>query len=221
MNKIGFIYIMSNPAHPDLLKIGQTSKDPNERRKELCSTGVPEEFVLEYRALSEDYESLEREIHRKLNTLRFKNNKEFFKISVPDAINEIRGIAGDRIESDKVFYVSPAELERIKNEKERIKNEKERNEREERETQKLKWEQERKEREVKERTEKQKKEAEERDRVKREIEEAEEAEEIERNRKGFSWWYWRLLWTYIGLSVLWILILFIFNFDVLEWSGLK
>ena len=36
---IGFIYIMSNPLHPDDLKIGQSSKDPNERRKELETTG--------------------------------------------------------------------------------------------------------------------------------------------------------------------------------------
>ena len=43
---LGFIYIMSNPAHSGLLKIGQTSKDPLVRRKDLSSTGVPEEFVI-------------------------------------------------------------------------------------------------------------------------------------------------------------------------------
>ena len=48
---LGFIYIMSNPAHPGLLKIGQTSKDPLVRRKDLSTTGVPEEFVIEYQAL--------------------------------------------------------------------------------------------------------------------------------------------------------------------------
>ena len=42
---------MSNPAHSGLLKIGQTSKDPLVRRKDLSSTGVPEEFVIEYQAL--------------------------------------------------------------------------------------------------------------------------------------------------------------------------
>ena len=57
---IGFIYIMSNPAYPGNLKIGQTSKDPEERRKDLGSTGVLEDFVLEYRALSKDYELLEK-----------------------------------------------------------------------------------------------------------------------------------------------------------------
>ena len=116
---IGFIYIMSNPSHPGLLKIGQTGKDPEERRKELGSTGVVEDFVLEYRALSEDYASLEREIHRALASVRTNPKKEFFSISVPEAVNKIREISGNRIESDRVFYVSPEELQRIKDEKQR------------------------------------------------------------------------------------------------------
>ena len=37
---LGFIYIMSNPAHPGLLKIGQTSKDSLVRRKELSTIGI-------------------------------------------------------------------------------------------------------------------------------------------------------------------------------------
>ena len=116
---IGFIYIMSNPSHPGLLKIGQTGKDPEVRRKELGSTGVVEDFVLEYRALSEDYASLEREIHRALASVRTNPKKEFFSISVPEAVNKIREISGNRIESDKVFYVSPEEFQKIKDEKQR------------------------------------------------------------------------------------------------------
>jgi len=104
---------MSNPAYPGRLKIGQTSKDPEERRRDLGSTGVLEDFILEYRALSEDYESLEREIHRDLDDVRVRADREFFTISAPEAINKIREIAGDRIESDKVFYVSPEELKII------------------------------------------------------------------------------------------------------------
>ena len=116
---IGFIYIMSNPAHPDIQKIGQTNKDPNERRRELGTTGVLEDFVLEYRALTEDYVSLEREIHRSLSHLRHRKEREFFKISIPEAIEKIREVAGNRIESDKAYYVSPEELQSIKDEKQR------------------------------------------------------------------------------------------------------
>ena len=120
---IGFIYIMSNPLHPEDVKIGQSSKDPNERRKELASTGVLEEFVLEYRVLTEDYASLEKEIHRNLAEVRVRADREFFKISVPEAIEKIREIAGTRIESEKVYYVSPEELQRVKDEKQRVEDE--------------------------------------------------------------------------------------------------
>jgi hypothetical protein len=116
---IGFIYIMSNPLHPDVVKIGQSSKDPNERRKELGTTGVLEEFVLEYRALTENYVSLEKEIHRHLASVRVRKDREFFKISVPDAIEKIREIAGNRIESDKIYWVSEEEIQRIKADKQK------------------------------------------------------------------------------------------------------
>ena len=116
---IGFIYIMSNPAYPGDLKIGQTKNDPEERRKDLGSTGVLHDYVLEYWVLSEDYESLEREIHRSLAKQRVRNDREFFTISVPEAINKIREIAGDRIESDQVFYVPPEDL--LKAQEERLK----------------------------------------------------------------------------------------------------
>jgi hypothetical protein len=108
---------MSNQAYPGDLKIGQTRNDPEERRKDLGSTGVLHDYNLEYRALSEDYESLEREIHRSLAKQRVRINKEFFTISVPEAINKIREIGGDRIESDRVFYVSPEDLLRAEEEK--------------------------------------------------------------------------------------------------------
>ena len=100
---IGFIYVMSNPAHPGLIKIGQTSKDPDIRRHNLNSTGVPQDFKLEYRALANDYRRLEKEIHQKLNNSRYRQDREFFEISVQEAISSIRKVAGERIESEKDF----------------------------------------------------------------------------------------------------------------------
>ena len=100
----GFLYVMSNPMHPSLLKIGQTSKDPNIRRSDLNSSGVPEEFIIEYYAFVEDYVQLELEVHTELNEVRYKENREFFEISVQEAVNSIRSVAGDRIEFEKVFY---------------------------------------------------------------------------------------------------------------------
>ena len=101
---------MSNPAHSGLLKIGQTSKDPLVRRKDLSSTGVPEEFVIEYQALTSDYRRQEKLIHQKLSKVRHSGKKEFFSVTVPEAINIIREQLGDKIKYEEVFHVTPEEL---------------------------------------------------------------------------------------------------------------
>ena len=114
---LGFIYIMSNPAHPGLLKIGQTSKDPLVRRKELSTTGVPEEFVIEYQALVSDYRRQEKYIHQKLSKVRHSDRKEFFSISVPDAINVIREQCGDKIKYEEVIHTTPEEFNKLASKK--------------------------------------------------------------------------------------------------------
>ena len=57
----GFVYIMSNPAFPGLLKIGRSRKDPTiDRVNELSlSVGVPQPFKVEYSAFVENNELLE------------------------------------------------------------------------------------------------------------------------------------------------------------------
>jgi hypothetical protein len=41
----GFVYVMSNPAFPDRIKIGKSKKDPTtDRVNELNQTGVPEAY---------------------------------------------------------------------------------------------------------------------------------------------------------------------------------
>ena len=114
---LGFIYIMSNPAHPGLLKIGQTSKDPLVRRKELSTTGVPEEFVIEYQALVSDYRRQEKYIHQKLSEVRHSDKKEFFSISVPEAIKVIREQCGDKIKYEEVIHTTPEEFNKLASKK--------------------------------------------------------------------------------------------------------
>ena len=110
---LGFIYIMSNPSHSGLLKIGQISKDPLVRRKELSTTGVPEEFVIEYQALVSDYRRQEKYIHQKLSKVRHSDRKEFFSIAVPEAINVIREQCGDKIKYEEVIHTTPEELKKV------------------------------------------------------------------------------------------------------------
>ena len=106
----GFIYIMSNPAFKDgRLKIGISKSDPSSQRQaELYSTGVPEPFKLEYFAFIENYENVERVVHSRLDDKRPRNDREFFKVSVPEAIIVIRQTA--KIKYQEIFYQSPEEI---------------------------------------------------------------------------------------------------------------
>jgi len=88
---VGYIYILSNSAMGKLLKIGFTCGSVEKRVRELSSaTGVPGAFVVEYFQLSEDVEETEGLAHAELNALRYNENREFFDISLADAIAVIQ-----------------------------------------------------------------------------------------------------------------------------------
>jgi hypothetical protein len=76
----GFVYVMSNPAFPNLIKIGKSKKDPtNDRVSELNQTGVPEPFKVEYYAFVGDNDGLETYIHSIFSENRPNSKREFFK----------------------------------------------------------------------------------------------------------------------------------------------
>jgi len=89
-NNPGYIYILYNPSVEGFVKIGKTTKDPQERAKELSTaTGVPSPFIVVYEAFFQDCTSAELFVHTLLNDKRVSNNKEFFRTSVTEAVNAI------------------------------------------------------------------------------------------------------------------------------------
>lgn len=87
----GWVYILSNPSMPDLLKIGYTEKDPKSRAKEISQdTGVPSEFVVDYQVYSSRPYDLEQKTHSVLYKYRINNNREFFRCSHEIAIEAIK-----------------------------------------------------------------------------------------------------------------------------------
>jgi hypothetical protein len=82
----GFVYILSNPSMPGLLKIGSTEKLPTERASQLYSTGVPEPFKVEFAVWCENHQQAERKIHEELDDCRISDGREFFLTSVSSAI---------------------------------------------------------------------------------------------------------------------------------------
>jgi len=89
----GYVYVMINPSLPDLVKIGMTTKDPNERAKELsAATGVPTPFILVFYKPFADCFATEQRIHQFLEGkgYRVNNNREFFNMPTNVAIDVVQ-----------------------------------------------------------------------------------------------------------------------------------
>lgn len=85
----GYVYILSNPAMPGLLKIGYTERAIQERVNELNNTGLPSLFEIEATFESSKPHHDEQKIHNYLSNYRYSKNREFFRIDLKDAINRI------------------------------------------------------------------------------------------------------------------------------------
>ena len=105
----GYIYVASNPSLT-LLKIGITKDFPDRRMRELSTTGVPDAFILEYCALVPDYQNLEKVVHRDLGDKRHTQNREFFDVTVTQAIIAIRSKA-TKLLDEQIFFQTEEEVE--------------------------------------------------------------------------------------------------------------
>lgn len=90
MKEIGFVYVLTNPSMPGLVKIGRTGRLAEDRAKDLFATGVPEPFVVEYRALTSRPADVEACAHATLHQKRVNKRREFFSVSVDEAIEAVR-----------------------------------------------------------------------------------------------------------------------------------
>lgn len=87
-----YIYILTNNTMPGLVKIGFTKNKPSDRVKQINSaTGVAQDFTVEYQYPCFNAHDLESEIHTYLdnNGFRINKKKEFFNISVSEAISVV------------------------------------------------------------------------------------------------------------------------------------
>lgn len=91
-NKKGFVYVMINPSYTGLVKVGKTTKEPEERARELSSaTGVATPFIVVYKRLFKNCDIAERIAHNILEDQGYRVNdlREFFSIDISGAIDVI------------------------------------------------------------------------------------------------------------------------------------
>ena len=103
---VGRVYVLSNKAMPGLLKIGYTMNTVEGRVKELSSaTGVPSEFFIEYQVECRDAAGVEALVHESFHNLRHNNSREFFSISLADAVDVIRKHAKEIIDEEIIGQI--------------------------------------------------------------------------------------------------------------------
>ena len=96
---VGFVYVMTNELMPGIVKIGETSWLPEDRATGLYTTGVPQPFDVVYRGATSWPKAVELTAHESLKAHRIKEKgqkrprREFFRVSVDEAIETLRSAA--------------------------------------------------------------------------------------------------------------------------------
>ena len=91
-----WVYVLSNPTLPNILKIGYTSTPPEKRAKQISSaTGVVLPYKVEYAFHCWNGEKLEGEVHKYLDSYRVNNQREFFQVGF-DQVKSIIEEIGER-----------------------------------------------------------------------------------------------------------------------------
>lgn len=86
MNNPGFVYFLTNPSMPGVVKIG-CSQRPYRRAEALGSTsGIPTPFKLEFFQYVLDMQFVEQTLHRMLARFRISPDREFFQIDLVNSV---------------------------------------------------------------------------------------------------------------------------------------
>jgi hypothetical protein len=92
------VYVLSNPAMPGLVKIGQTAaEDAEVRLAQLYTTGVPFPFHLEFAAKVGNPDEVEAALHRAFAPNRVNPRREFFSIEAAQAIAILKLLHVDEV----------------------------------------------------------------------------------------------------------------------------
>jgi hypothetical protein len=90
----GYIYVLSNPGMPGILKIGYTERDVETRATEHSqSADTPKPFVVEaYFGSNVPFEH-EQQVHKALDDRR-RGSREFFRVSLEETLRVIYDVCG-------------------------------------------------------------------------------------------------------------------------------
>lgn len=112
----GWVYVISNRAMPNLVKVGYSLKDPELRAGELNHTGSPHPYIVDYELLTDEPREVEKQVHHALRGER--EGKEWFRCSPEKAISEIKLIVGKNYYAETFKRADRAKAENIRSQQE-------------------------------------------------------------------------------------------------------
>ena len=92
----GFVYVITNRAMPGLVKVGRTTRMPEERARELGGAGVPYPYEVRYALRTSAHRAVEAAAHRLLRPARLQHEGggvEWFACTVGQAKSAIKRAA--------------------------------------------------------------------------------------------------------------------------------
>ena len=94
----GIVYVLSNPAMPELVKIGFTEQDAyDERIMDLYTTGVPLPFVCELAWRVANPRQCESVLHNEFSEYRVNSDREFFRVSPQEVRFVLEAFDGEEV----------------------------------------------------------------------------------------------------------------------------
>ncbi len=81
-----WVYILTNSAMPEMVKIGYTTNDPHTRAEQISrGTGVPVGYEVAWAYKCYKGERIEKEVHNYFKKQRVSPTREFFRVTLEEA----------------------------------------------------------------------------------------------------------------------------------------
>ena len=106
------IYILTNPAMPELIKIGQTT-DLGKRIRGLDNTSVPLPFECVYACTVEDADFVEKQLHEAFDDYRERKSREFFRLPHERAIAALKLAEVENVTPQQDYVDTPDDQEAL------------------------------------------------------------------------------------------------------------
>ena len=90
----GWIYVIENPAMPNICKIGMTTRTPEERAQELHDTGSPAPYHVVAKWPVADVRAAEQAAQAALARFRVSDAREWFRVPSAAAAARVEAVLG-------------------------------------------------------------------------------------------------------------------------------